>query len=124
MDTTPAITVLRQSDLPWASISHEFVGADHGGVGVCLAIVDAEPGRRVDLHQHDYDELLVVLEGEATLLGGAERVVRGGELVIVPAGAPHGFVNSGSGRLRQIDIHVSPKFLTTWLSGSASATPS
>lgn len=120
MDTL-GVTVLRQSDLPWATIAHEFVGEDHGGVGVCLAIVDAEPGRRVDLHLHDYDELFVVIEGEATLPAGAERVVRGGDLVVISAGTPHGFVNSGSTRLRQIDIHVSPSFRTTWLAGDAEA---
>ena len=114
--------MLRQSDLPRGAVSHEFVGDDHGGVGVCLAIVDAEPGRRVNLHLHDYDELFVVLEGEATLLGEGERVVHGGDLVIIPAGTPHGFVNSGSTRLRQVDIHISPSFLTTWLpTGEADA---
>jgi mannose-6-phosphate isomerase-like protein (cupin superfamily) len=34
---------------------------------------------------------------------------------VVDAGQPHGFVNSGEGRLRQIDIHLSPSFDTEWL---------
>ena len=34
-------------------------------------------------------------------------------------GQPHGFVNSGQGRLRQIDIHVSPSFSTEWLESGA-----
>ena len=38
-----------------------------------------------------------------------------GELVIVPAGVPHGFKNTGEGVLKQIDIHVSPSFSTEWL---------
>jgi mannose-6-phosphate isomerase-like protein (cupin superfamily) len=44
-----------------------------------------------------------------------ERVVRGGEVVIVPANEPHGFKNTGDGPLKQIDIHVSPVFETEWL---------
>jgi hypothetical protein len=30
---------------------------------------------------------------------------------------PHRFVNSGSGRLRQIDIHLNPRYATEWLDG-------
>jgi mannose-6-phosphate isomerase-like protein (cupin superfamily) len=33
----------------------------------------------------------------------------------VPAGQPHRFVNSGSGRLRQIDIHLNSRYVTEWL---------
>ena len=40
---------------------------------------------------------------------------RGGQVVVVPAGVPHKFVNSGTGRLRQIDIHASERFITEWL---------
>jgi mannose-6-phosphate isomerase-like protein (cupin superfamily) len=36
-------------------------------------------------------------------------------LVVVPAGVPHAFTNTGDEPLRQIDIHVSPDFDTTWL---------
>jgi mannose-6-phosphate isomerase-like protein (cupin superfamily) len=41
--------------------------------------------------------------------------VRAGEIVVAPAGVPHRFVNSGAGRLRQVDIHVHPRFETEWL---------
>jgi mannose-6-phosphate isomerase-like protein (cupin superfamily) len=34
-----------------------------------------------------------------------------------PAGVPHRFFNSGSVRLRQVDIHESPRFETEWLDG-------
>jgi len=33
----------------------------------------------------------------------------------VDAGQAHGFVNNGPGVLRQIDIHLSPTFITEWL---------
>jgi quercetin dioxygenase-like cupin family protein len=108
--------VLKVGDLPLSNIAREFVGADHGGAGVCLIFLDAPPGHGPSLHRHPYEEIFVVQEGEATFTAdGEDRVVRAGEIVIVPAGVAHGFVNSGDGPLRQLDIHVSPRFDTEWL---------
>jgi mannose-6-phosphate isomerase-like protein (cupin superfamily) len=117
--TTAAVRVLPITDLPPTAYSRELVGADHGGAGACLIFVDAPPGGGPSLHRHPYDEIFVVQEGEATFVAdGEERIVRGGEIVIVPAGVAHGFVNSGDGPLRQIDIHLNAEFDTEWLSGS------
>jgi mannose-6-phosphate isomerase-like protein (cupin superfamily) len=33
--------------------------------------------------------------------------VGAGQIVVAPAGVPHKFVNSGTGTLRQVDIHPS-----------------
>ncbi|HYA99319.1 MAG TPA: hypothetical protein VED37_03800 [Ktedonobacteraceae bacterium] len=44
-----------------------------------------------------------------------EEISKAGQIAIVPAGVPHKFVNSGSGRLLQVDIHHSPRFITHWL---------
>jgi quercetin dioxygenase-like cupin family protein len=109
------VEIVKQAELPWSTIANELVGDDHG-VGVCVIFVDAEPGRGPSLHTHPYEEILVVLEGEATLLPEDDgRVARAGDVVIVRPGEPHGFVNSGEGPLKQIDIHVSPSFSTEWL---------
>jgi len=108
--------VLKVADLPLSNIAHEFVGADHGGVGVCVIIVEAPPGRGPALHTHPSEELLLVQEGSGTFTLGDETVeVGAGELVVVPPGVPHGFKNTGEGVLKQIDIHVSPSFSTEWL---------
>jgi mannose-6-phosphate isomerase-like protein (cupin superfamily) len=108
--------VVRQDELPFSTIAHELVGDDHGGVGICVILVDAPPGRGPSLHEHPYDEVFVVQEGQALFVAGdEEREVRGGEIVIVPAGTPHRFENTGEGPLRQVDIHVSPRFDTRWL---------
>jgi mannose-6-phosphate isomerase-like protein (cupin superfamily) len=57
-----------------------------------------------------------VQEGSATFTAGNEVVeVSGGQVVVVPAGVPHKFVNSGTGPLRQVDIHASERFITEWL---------
>ncbi len=55
-------------------------------------------------------------EGTATFTAGNDVIeVRAGQVVVVPAGVAHKFVNSGTGRLRQVDIHASEKFVTQWL---------
>jgi quercetin dioxygenase-like cupin family protein len=110
------ISVVRRKDLPWSEIAHEFVGDDHGGVPFTFLLVDAEPGQGPALHSHPYVEVLIVLEGEATLNDGQnKRVVGAGDVVVIPAGQAHGFTNSGQGRLRQVDIHASSRFATDWL---------
>jgi mannose-6-phosphate isomerase-like protein (cupin superfamily) len=42
-------------------------------------------------------------------------VAAAGEIVVVPANTPHGFVNTGEGVLRQVNIHASPRMETEWL---------
>jgi quercetin dioxygenase-like cupin family protein len=101
-----------------ALAGNEFVGAEHGGAGICFILVEAEPGSGPALHRHPYEEVFIVQEGRATYTaGGEQREVVAGEIVVVPPNVPHRFVNSGDGPLRQIDIHVSPRFATEWLDG-------
>ncbi len=74
------------------------------------------PGRGPRLHRHPYGELFFVLEGEATFFDGAKHHVVGpGGVVLVPPRQPHAFRSSGSSRLRQIDVHLSSRFVTEWL---------
>ena len=110
------MSVIAIDQLPGGASAHEFVGVDHGGVPACVIVFDGGPGAGPDLHRHPYVELFVVLEGEATFtLGDEQRVVRGGSMVWAPAGVPHAFKNTGAGRLRQIDVHLSASFVTEWL---------
>ena len=110
-----AAKLIRQDELPSTDIAHELVGADHGA-GVCVIFVDAAPGEGPAPHRHTYEEVFITLEGQADFVAGDERLKVGpGDVVIVPAGVAHSFTNSGEGRLRQIDIHVSPSFDTEWL---------
>ncbi len=109
---------LRSDHLQASTFSRELVGDDYGGIPASVILVDAAPGEGPRLHKHAYAELFFVIDGEAAFTDGAEeRVVRAGEVVIVSPDQPHGFVNSGTGRLRQIDVHLSPRFVTEWLDG-------
>jgi mannose-6-phosphate isomerase-like protein (cupin superfamily) len=103
--------------------SREYTGEELGA-GVCVIVVDAPPGGGPSLHQHPYEEVFVVHEGEATFrMGDEERVVRGGEVVVVPPDTPHAFTNTGNGPLKQVDIHVSPRFVTEWLDDERAIRP-
>src|SRR4051794_20663770 len=111
-----SVQILRQDELPLSNIARELVGDDHGSIGVCVIFVDAPPGGGPGLDKHPYEEVFIVQEGEATFFDGDEqRRAQAGDIVVVPAETPHAFTNSGGGPLRQIDIHVSPRFVTDWL---------
>jgi mannose-6-phosphate isomerase-like protein (cupin superfamily) len=104
---------------PVARSNHEFIGADLGGIPACVIFVDLKPGEDPKLHKHPYQELFFIIEGESTFTDGKDSwMVRAGEVVIASAEQPHAFVNSGEGRLRQIDVHPNPRFETEWLDGS------
>ena len=111
-----AITFVRQTELPKDVISRDFVGEQHGGIGACVIFVEAPPGEGPKLHRHPYVELLIVIEGIATFDDGtSRREVGAGEMAIVDPHQAHRFINSGTGVLRQVDIHLSPRFITEWL---------
>ena len=103
--------VLSIDSLPFKGMSHRFTGEDFG-MDVSFYAVDAPPGRGPALHTHPYDEIIIMQEGEATCVVGDESgILHAGDVVVVPAGTPHSFVNSGKGPLRQLDIHLSPRFI-------------
>src|SRR5688500_7401470 len=71
------VYVVRQDQLATAG---EFEGHEHGGTGISMIFVDAEPGAGPSLHRHDYDEVFVVQEGRATMTaGGRELEVSAGD---------------------------------------------
>ena len=108
--------VLDRTELTHSEIAYELQGFEHGEVGASVIVVDAPPGSGPKLHKHPYAEIFVVLEGRATFTAGEDVIeAGGGQIVVVPSGVPHKFVNSGTGLLRQVDIHPSGRFITEWL---------
>ena len=108
--------VIGNDELPNNGTVYRFEGYLYGDVEISFFLSDTAPGKGPDLHKHPYEEIFVVQEGELTFTVGEDTIeVTGGQIVIAPAGAPHKFVNSGTGRVRHIDIHTSRRMITDWL---------
>jgi len=91
-----------------------FIGIEHGAA-VSYFFVDNEPGQGPDIHRHPYAETWVLLEGQARITIDGEMLdAVAGDTATAPAGAWHGFKNSGSGRLRVLCIHASDRIIQEW----------
>ena len=107
--------IIAKEALPFDQYAWEFQGDQYGDTQVSCIIVEAQPGEGPKLHSHPYAEVFIVQEGQATFTVGSDTIaVTAGQIVIAPAEVPHKFINSGIGTLRQVDIHASPRFITTW----------
>lgn len=118
----PAPRIVETDDLPHSGTAHRSGGRLHGDPDVSFFLVDAPPGGIPRLHTHPYAEVFVVQEGEVTFtVGDAAIEARAGQILVVPAGTPHKYVNSGTGRSRHVDIHTSRRMVTGWLEGARPA---
>jgi mannose-6-phosphate isomerase-like protein (cupin superfamily) len=109
-------TILDRDALPRDGHTFEFEGSLQDDTEVSFIWVDMPPGRGVRLHKHPYKEIFILHEGTAAFtVGPASLEAHAGQIIIVPAEMPHKFVNTGNGRLSQIDIHCSRQFVTDWL---------
>jgi len=97
------------------STARRFEDHDYGA-NVSFFLSETPPGKGPGLHTHPYAEVFVVQEGVLTFTVGDDIIeADGGRIVIVPAGTPHGFVNSGDGGSLHVDIHTSGRMSTEWL---------
>ena len=103
---------VRQQDLPFVGSSHQFVGADQGGVAISAFLLSAQPGRGPGPHRHPYDEVQFIREGRGLYtVNGEEFEAGAGDILVIKAGEIHGFTAIGDGPLVQVDIHLGPRFI-------------
>ncbi len=82
-----------------------FEGARYG-VQTSIYRSEILPGSGPDPHTHPYTEIFVIEQGEGRYQVGSTFIdAAGGDIVIVPANAPHAFINSGPGLLKHVAIH-------------------
>jgi len=98
------------------------VSAVNGAAHLCIFEQWVAPGAGAPTHSHPVEEVLTLREGEAEMWIGEQRsVVTAGQSLIVPAGRPHGFRNSGTVILHVHAVLASPVFEAT-MEGAAEAT--
>jgi mannose-6-phosphate isomerase-like protein (cupin superfamily) len=86
------------------------------GADLCLIFNLAAPGEGPRLHRHPYAETFIIRSGRALFtVDGSAIEAFAGQIVVVPAGAAHKFVNPGPDVLETIDIHEAGAFDTEWL---------
>lgn len=104
------------SALQKTDIGSEFEGCKFNQTEVTFILVNAAPSKGVRLHSHPYTEIFIIQEGNGQFTIGEKTMnLSEGQVVIVPPETPHKFSNTGNTPLRQVDIHLSERFITNWL---------
>jgi quercetin dioxygenase-like cupin family protein len=79
------------------------------GEGVLTNFVSLAPGARAPRHVHEEEQIVIVIDGEFTFdLDGDVRVMRRGDVAVVPAWVPHGAWTTDSPCL-EIDVFCPPR---------------
>lgn len=78
------------------------------------AIMVLEPGRssgeRPEAHEKS-EQVLLVLEGEVEAqIAGERRIIRTGDVVLIPAGVPHKFTNQSQVRALTFNTYSPPEY--------------
>lgn len=93
-----------------------FHGREHGLADISLMFGELQPGTGPGLQRHTYEEAPIIHEGCGVLTIGETTVEAGpGDIILVPAGVPHRFVNTGDGPMRQTAVHAAETVAIEWL---------
>lgn len=72
-----------------------LVGRRTGAKTYAMRHFEIKPGGIIPLHTHEEEHQIFVLQGEAKVLGGGEKLVaKKDDVVFVPSNLPHGYDNT------------------------------
>jgi len=96
---------------PSGSPSQHIVTENVGSTSTFVGQQWLGTGRRVFLHTHPVEEVIMVMtgEGDATL-GEDVFAISGGTTLLFPAGVVHGFRNTGTTPMHVIIVFPVPRF--------------
>ena len=87
-------------------------GLDH----LTLVVGETAPGGAIPLHRHTDEEFFIVHGGRGTYTVGAATIEAGpGDVVLIPSGVPHRFVNNGHETLSHTAVHATGTFELEYL---------
>jgi quercetin dioxygenase-like cupin family protein len=93
------------------------------GQGAMANFVSFEPGVEAPRHVHEEEQIVIVLEGELTFdLDGDVRVMRPGDVAVVPSWVPHGAWTTDASCL-EVDVFCPPRKSLLALAGEQGAAP-
>lgn len=80
------------------------------GAHAQVVVMSIHPGGEIGMETHDVDQVLVFVEGSGeAAVGGERKAVTAGQLVFVPAGTAHNFVNTGRVDLKLYTVYAPPE---------------
>jgi quercetin dioxygenase-like cupin family protein len=75
---------------------HLLEGQAFGLEHLTLVLGESPPGQFTRLHHHDAEEIIIVHAGRGTYTVGETTVEAGpGDVLLIPSGVPHRWVNNG-----------------------------
>ncbi len=112
MKSLAGVTKVRRADLPSISsvveggITHNLgllqdfswhpVLAQSLLSGLSLSWVRLRQGEQLSVHQHPTPSVILVCKGEVRSLGQLQTDLAEGDILLIPANTPHGFLGAGS----------------------------
>jgi quercetin dioxygenase-like cupin family protein len=96
---------------PASGGSRRFEGGNYGA-NVSFFVVTSATGKGADKHRHPYEETFVVLEGDIeVIVNGELRMIKAGNIVVIPANTWHEFKNRSEQSALMVNIHPTPKMI-------------
>jgi quercetin dioxygenase-like cupin family protein len=79
------------------------------GHNAMVNFVDFAPGTEAPRHVHEEEQIVIVLEGELTFdVDGDVRVLRKGDVAVIPSWVPHGAWTT-DGPCLEVDVFAPPR---------------
>jgi putative monooxygenase len=95
----------------WPLVTGE-IGSQHLTTG----ITQFQPGANLELHIHNCEEQVTLLEGEAlAIIGGSSYELIPPDTTFIAAGIPHRFINRGKSPMRILWVYASTKVTRTFV---------
>jgi len=89
------------------------------GLSTSVMHATVAPGRGPIRHRHPHAEIFVLHTGAGRFeVDGETFDAEAGDILVIPAGAWHGFVATGSEPLRETAIHENSRLVTEWEDGT------